>query len=344
VTHLANASWWRFAKRLDVDDWASDPEWVARVSSRTRWLSTNHLMGRGYWVWLIPLGSGSTSVGIVVDANMHAYDRINRMERALDWLREFEPQCAEVCEAHMGDLEDFLALKHYAHGCERVYSTDRWLLTGEAGVFTDPFYSPGSDFIAIGNDIVAELIARDRRGDDITHHAAYFSRMYLLLFQAFHRLYDGQYPIMGNAQVMTVKVAWDNACYWALSALLYFRRKYRDMAYMQQMEGLLTRFFFLHARMQARLKQWSDTDQATYGYQQMSLLAMPYLRRLQDQLWDDLDDAALTARLHENFAELERYAAVVMQMIDGKTIDRHAGGFENAAVFQLPKVASLTMP
>jgi hypothetical protein len=110
------------------------------------------------------------------------------------------------------------------------------------------------------------------------------------------------------------------------------------MAYMQQMEGLLTRFFFLHSRMQARLKQWNDSDQATYGYRQMSLLDMPYLRRLQDQLWDDLDDAMLTARLHENLAELERYAVVVGQMMDGKAIDRDAGGFENAALFQLPKV------
>ena len=42
--------------------------------------------------------------------------------------------------------------------------------------------------------------------------------------------------------------------------------------------------------------------------------------------------------------ELERYAAVVMQMIEGKTIERDAGGFENAAVFQLPRVASMSMP
>ena len=67
-------------------------------------------MGRGYWVWLIPLGSGSTSVGIVVDDVLHPFARINRFERALDWLREFEPQCAAVVEAHAGEIEDFLAL------------------------------------------------------------------------------------------------------------------------------------------------------------------------------------------------------------------------------------------
>ena len=67
-----------------------------------RWLSTNHLMGRGYWVWLIPLGSGSTSIGIVADDDLHPYSRINRYERALEWLREFEPQCAAVVEQLRG--------------------------------------------------------------------------------------------------------------------------------------------------------------------------------------------------------------------------------------------------
>ena len=39
-----------------------------RVARRTcpsgmRWHSTTHLIGRGYWVWLIPLGSGGISIG-----------------------------------------------------------------------------------------------------------------------------------------------------------------------------------------------------------------------------------------------------------------------------------------
>ncbi len=37
------------------------------ATTRERWLSTNHLCGPGYWVWLIPLASGSHSVGIVAD-------------------------------------------------------------------------------------------------------------------------------------------------------------------------------------------------------------------------------------------------------------------------------------
>ena len=45
VGHGANASWFRIKSRLRVDDWSSDPEWRARVSSGLRWQSTNHLMG-----------------------------------------------------------------------------------------------------------------------------------------------------------------------------------------------------------------------------------------------------------------------------------------------------------
>ena len=47
------------------------PAWQARCEPQARWLSTNHLVGAGYWVWLIPLGSGATSVGIVTDETIH---------------------------------------------------------------------------------------------------------------------------------------------------------------------------------------------------------------------------------------------------------------------------------
>jgi flavin-dependent dehydrogenase len=312
VGHLANACWFRFPRRLKVDDWSNDPSWQARVPSQQRWLSTNHLMGVGYWVWLIPLGSGSTSVGIVVDATRHPYGRLNRFDRALDWLREFEPQCAEVVESHQGELEDFLALSGFAYGCSRVYSPDRWALVGEAGLFTDPFYSPGSDFIAMGNDYVADLIRRERTGEDVRHRTEQYNTTYLRLYEAFLRLYEGQYPIMGNAQVMTAKVAWDNACYWAITALLYFQRRYRAPEFIDSIETLMRRFFVLHARMQQFLKAWSDIDAGQYGAGFTSVVEPAWLRRLQAELGGPmLDDAALRARLDANFALLEQFAAAL---------------------------------
>jgi len=314
-THGANAAWWRVSSRVRVDDWCSDPEWKARVPSGLRWQSTVHLMGVGYWVWLIPLGSGSTSFGIVADGDLHPFNRINRFERAMDWLREFEPQCAEVMEGHVSELEDFLALQHFAHACGRVFSADRWTLVGEAGVFTDPFYSPGSDFIAMGNDYTTDLIVRDMRGEDIAARAEAFNATYLRLFDGFIRLYDGQYPIMGNAQVMTAKVAWDNACYWAINALLFFQRRLRQPEFMASIDPLMRRFFLLHARMQRLLNAWNRIDGGGYEVSAPNVVGVDFLRDLQLALGGPMmDDAELTARLESNFALLESFAAVWQRM------------------------------
>ncbi len=341
ASHGANAVWFRVNARIKVDDWSSDPAWRAEVPTGDRWMSTVHLMGRSYWTWLIPLASGSTSVGIVADGEIHPYATVNRYEKAMTWLHRHEPQCAATLEAHRGDVEDFLGLHHYAHGCTQMYGQERWALIGEAGPFTDPFYSPGSDFIAIGNDLTTELILRDRRREPIDEHARYFSRMYLRLFDAFLRLYDGQYSIMGNAQVMTAKVAWDNACYWGIPAQLYFQRTYRDLEYMRSIEPLLYRFFLVHARMQRRLRDWSASDAADgYGQRYVNFMEVPWLKRLQMGLDDPLDAAALTARLTQNLADLERFADVLLRMAGGGVVERDAGGFDNVGALRLPAVGS----
>jgi flavin-dependent dehydrogenase len=309
-THGANAAWWRFASRIKIDDWSDDPAWKARVSSGLRWHSTVHLMGVGYWFWLIPLGSGSHSFGIVADDALHPFSRINRFERALDWLREFEPQAAVVMEANAPALEDFLALQHFAHGCARVFSPDRWALVGEAGVFTDPFYSPGSDFIAMGNDYTTDLIVRDARGEDVGERAEAFNAMYLRLFEAFIRLYDGQYPIMGNAQVMTAKISWDNSAYWSVTALLFFQRRLRRPEFIASIDPLLRRYFVLHARMQQFLHAWSRADAgAQYESAGVNIVGVDEMRNWQAGLGQPMvDDDTLRAQLEANFARLQALA------------------------------------
>ena len=73
--HMVNSAWFRLAGGLDIEDWADpdDEEFFARMSERgLRQVSTNHLCGKGYWVWMIPLSSGPISIGIVADSNFHS--------------------------------------------------------------------------------------------------------------------------------------------------------------------------------------------------------------------------------------------------------------------------------
>jgi len=312
VDHNSNAAWFRVPYQIRIDDWVSGADWASFVPSRTRWLSTNHLMGRGYWVWLIPLGSGSTSVGIVADDVLHPLATYNRYERAIEWLARYEPQVADVVTASNEPADDFLVLRHYAHGCQRVYSSERWCLTGEAGAFTDPLYSPGSDFIGMSNDFIVDLIRRELRGEPIDAVAEQYNRTYLLLFSAFLRIYSGQYRMMGNAQVMSAKILWDNACYWAIPALIFFRRKFTDPVFLKAIDPLMQRFFFLHHRMQTMVRKWDEAVEPPAGDARNDILSVDFLREWHRSLPQPTpDDAELVQRLTANLERLEVLASAL---------------------------------
>jgi hypothetical protein len=116
---------------------------------------------------------------------------------------------------------------------------------------------------------------------------------------------------MGNAQVMTAKISWDNACYWAISALLFFQRRYRRPEFIESIDPLMRRFFVLHARMQSFLREWDLLDTgARYSHSSHNVVSVDFLRQLQAKLGDPVmdDDDALRARLEDNYALLERFA------------------------------------
>jgi len=120
--HDANAVWFRIAERIAIDDWSDDPAWRARCTPQARWLSTNHLVGDGYWVWLIPLASGSHSVGIVADAALHPLATLNTFAKAMDWLRLHQPRLFQALDGKRDKLQDFAFLRRFSQGCRPLFS------------------------------------------------------------------------------------------------------------------------------------------------------------------------------------------------------------------------------
>ncbi|MFB6720826.1 NAD(P)/FAD-dependent oxidoreductase [Kribbella sp. NPDC056345] len=260
VAHRANSVWFRIAHPVDVQGWSTDEAWQERVCDGQRRLSTNHLMGPGYWVWLIPLASGSTSVGIVAEDSAHSFQDFNTLDRALAWLDAHEPQCAAEVRAHSEKIQDFRVMKDYAYSCQQVYSENRWCLTGEAGVSIDPLYSSGGDLMAISNGLITDLVTRDRRGEDIEDIAAAHNQVYLVLSDIWLVAYENQYPLMGNPKVMVAKVVWDTIIYWAVPGLLFFHDKLRRLGDSPRAFGNLQRTWELHTRVQQFLREWHAVD------------------------------------------------------------------------------------
>jgi flavin-dependent dehydrogenase len=320
--HDANAVWWRVDGFVDPSQWSDDPQWLARCTPPDRWRSTNHMCGPGYWFWLIPLASGAHSLGIVCDAKMHPLETMNTFEKAMAWLHEHQPQVARSLEKPEHKLQDFLFLRHFSYGCKQVFSGDRWALTGEAGLFLDPFYSPGSDFIAMSNTFICDLIGKDRAGGSFAPYADIYQQMYFSFYENTLTLYQDQYPLFGDAQVMPVKVIWDYTYYWALLAPLFFGERLTDVSLIGKLRPRFLRGRQLNLAVQALLREWGqrNTSPLTPDDRFLNQYDVGWFHEMNRALLDELDDAGFIKRIGDNVARMEWLASEIL----GRARSEHA--------------------
>ena len=300
--HDINAVWFRIDANLQIDGWCDDEHWQQLTGKvPRRWLSTNHLMGEGYWVWLIPLATGSTSVGIVADPRIHPLQTINTFDKAMAWLETHEPECWESLEPNRDRMQDFLAIRKMSRGSRQVFSADRWGLVGEAAAFLDPFYSPGSDFIAIGNTMVSRLIDEDLSGGSIEHLAPTLQSVFLTLFQNNLITYRDQYPLFGNPRIMALKFVWDYAVYWGFPALLYFNGKLTEVGFIQSLSRGIDDIRDMNLKMQEFFRSWYESDpHVDAGAAFVDQSEIELMTRLNAELRDKVDDATLKQRFRNN--------------------------------------------
>ncbi len=315
--HDANAVWFRIEHRIDIDAWSSDPQWRGRVEAQTRWLSTNHLVGAGYWVWLIPLASGSHSVGIVADPRLHPLDTMDSFDKAMQWLAKWQPRLFDELNSKRHLLQDFAFFRNFSYGCKQVFSAQRWALTGEAGLFLDPFYSPGSDFIAIGNSLITELIALDRAQRPIGAHARLYDQLFHSFYDSTLALYTDQYPIFGDPEVLPVKVIWDYAFYWGVLAQFYFQNRIADLPALSKLRDQLAQCQKLNVVVQALLREWSTHSHKRNPAVMIDQASMAWFAELNRSLNDTLDDAQFLARLRQSTAQLQALAAEIVERACG---------------------------
>ena len=311
--HHANAVWFRLDDRIRIDGWCGRPDWQSRCTPPERWRSTNHLCGPGYWTWLIPLGSGAHSVGIVADAAMHPITTMNSWDRAADWLATHQPALARQLSGQRDKLLDFAWLRDYSYTSSRVFSADRWALTGEAGPFLDPFYSPGTDFIAIANTYICQLVKHDLAGRQVAPYARLYERLFLSFYESTLCLFRHQYPLMGNAQVLPIKVIWDYTYYWGVLCQLVFQQRLDDAPLYADLARELDLAQRLNERMQGFFRRWHAHSANRNHPVMLDQQDLPWFADMNATLHEELDDASLRLRLRRNVSLLEGLAAAIVE-------------------------------
>jgi flavin-dependent dehydrogenase len=312
--HMVNSAWFRLAGGLDIEDFADpdDEEFFGRMSERgLRQFSTNHLCGKGYWMWMIPLSSGPISIGIVADPRFHPMEEMNTLDKAIDWIREHEPQLGESIDARRDQVEDFLKVEDFSYGTKQAFSgRDRWCLVGEAGAFLDPFYSPGSDFIALSNTLASDLVTRELDGEDVVRRAEAHDDFYLNAYRVHLSQYEGQYVFWDNPTVMNVKISGNNIYYWGCLGLLFFHRKLTDLDLMAAVRPDMERMWAIITRLEPMYREWNELEQREWRRAMVPSAAFPAMFDRHRDMIAGFDDDAIKARMRVNADLLEAYAVL----------------------------------
>ena len=145
-----------FFDRIDAQrrrDWEYDP-----------WLTTHHFMGRGYWIWCIPLELGEDnlcSMGFTYRPDLFGR-RIRSVDEFLQAVDRDHPAIAEMVRS--GEIVDTQLYLDYFYHAEQLYSEDGWFLVGDTARAVDPLYSNGISMTTMQVGQISEIIERQRAG------------------------------------------------------------------------------------------------------------------------------------------------------------------------------------
>ena len=175
------------------------------------WLATNHFVGQGFWLWLIPL-RGGTSIGLTYDSAEISHRDVATPEKLVQWICERFPLFAR--DLPHRKVRHFGAFLDYSYDCARTLSADRWAMSGEAGRFSDPLYSPGADLIALHNTLIVNAITT-RDPEELQGKVDTFEPLLRSLFEAYLPSFTTSYNALGDAETFVLKYSWELAIYFA---------------------------------------------------------------------------------------------------------------------------------
>lgn len=206
--HPTAAVWARWENTTDFDgqDLIEKYPGLGENFFGTRHTATNHIMGDGWWAWVIPLKNGDTSIGVTWD------------QRLFDWPRDaggtLGEQLRAVLETHPTGRE-LLKDARYVEGDVHIRRNlpylsqtpmgDGFLLVGDAVGFIDPFYSMGLDSLSMTSISGTQIILDERRGQcvksAIAKHNTTFRKTFPRWYEAIFR---DKYVYMGDFDLMRV--------------------------------------------------------------------------------------------------------------------------------------------
>jgi 2-polyprenyl-6-methoxyphenol hydroxylase-like FAD-dependent oxidoreductase len=187
-------------------------------------LATNHFCGEGRWFWVIPL-HGKTSLGLVYDKSVVASEDVSTARKMLDHVcREWPLFARDLPQRKILDEGRFF---DFSYDAKQTISPQRWAMTGEAGRFSDPLYSPGTDLISIYNTLIVDAILTADQAA-LERKSRIFEIVMRVMYEAYIPSYAVSYDCLGDRQAFLYKYGWELAIYFGFYVLPFINDLFID--------------------------------------------------------------------------------------------------------------------
>ncbi len=191
--------------------------------------ATSHFCGKGRWFWVIPL-HGITSLGFVYEHASVNPEEVSSAKKMIEWVcRDWPMFARDLPHRKIVDEGRYIS---FAHDCKQTISAHRWALAGEAGRFTDPLYSPGSDLIAIYNTLIVDAIETEDP-DALAEKAAMAEQIERAMYEAYVPTYALSYNALGDQEAFTMKYTWELAIYFGFYVMPFANQLFTNRRFMQ---------------------------------------------------------------------------------------------------------------
>lgn len=187
-------------------------------------LATNHFCGEGFWFWVIPLRH-KTSLGLVFDTQRIRPEDVSSLDKLLAWVEREYPLFAR--ELRRRQVREFSGIRDFSHGCVQTISERGWGMSGEAGRFLDPLYSPGSDFIALHNTLLVDAI-KTRDGDELAAKCRRHEQLLRALYEGFMPSFAASYDVLGDPEAYYFKYVWELSVYFGFYVFPFLNDFFAD--------------------------------------------------------------------------------------------------------------------
>lgn len=189
------------------------------------WLATNHFMGEGFWFWVIPLYN-ITSLGLVYDSRVIDPKEVSNPQKLIEWAcRRFPLFERDLPRRKVLDRGSFV--KSFSYDCKQTISASKWALCGEAGRFSDPLYSPGSDLIALHNTLIVDAVQTDDP-KLLARKAPLHEQMMVSFYEAYVPSYSQTYDVLGDQETFILKYVWELTVYFAFYVFPFLNQLFTD--------------------------------------------------------------------------------------------------------------------